>query len=320
MWRSSWGLRWGNGRRQAGKSPWASSVFLTLEPSDNRVTLRWTKDVPWNNTAFVIHRRKPFQTQFDSIATIDSLYFVDRDLVNGEQYCYYVETIGSYEINTVDSPLVNLSQINCTVPIDNIPPCAPSFILTGSCEFEELNLRWASTSTDCDSDVVGFRIYRSITLNKDFELIEEIDDPAVNTYSKKGSIAGCYYVAAIDSAGNESVFSNQECIDYCPIYELPNVMTPNGDGINDLFVPKPGYRYVDSVDFQVYNRWDQLIFKTSDPALNWNGENSESKELVSDGIYFFICQVFERSLEGPKRRVLKGTISIIDSKEAQNFK
>ncbi len=49
------------------------------------------------------------------------------------------------------------------------------------------------------------------------------------------SFAGCYYVTAVDRSGNESRPSNTVCKDNCPYYELPNVMTPNADGKNDLF-------------------------------------------------------------------------------------
>ncbi len=310
----------GNGRTFAGKSPWASSVFLSLTPSDNQVTLNWLEDIPWINSQYTIFRKKPFSAQFDSLTTIDSNYYVDKNLVNLEEYCYYVKTYGAYESNSVDSPLVNLSQISCSVPLDNIPPCPPNFSIQGDCEFKEMTISWASPNTVCDSDLVGFRIYRSPFIESEFEMIEQINDPNTNSYRMNGSISGCYYVAAIDSVGNESRFSSKECIEYCPIYELPNVFTPNGDGINDLFVPKPDYRYVDSVDFQVYNRWDQMIFRTNEPDINWNGLNADSDELVSDGIYFYICRIWVLTLDGPEEKLLKGTISVINSKKAQNFK
>lgn len=310
----------GSGRRLAGKSPWASSKFIELTPSDNQIRIDWSGNVSWINTQFTIYRKLPNANQFDSIAQIDSTYFIDENLVNGQRYTYFIRTIGSYEINSVDSPLVNLSQEAYTEPIDNTPPCSPAFNIKADCSFGELEINWSVANAICVLDIVSYRIYRSEGLKEEFQLIEEINDPTVMKYNSSNDIAGCYFVSAIDSAGNESVFSKRECVEYCPIYELPNVFTPNGDGKNDIYVPLPNYRYVDSVNFQVFNRWDQRVFKTQNPQLNWNGLNSESDELISDGIYFYICEVFEQSIEGPQKRILKGTISVINSKEAQNFK
>ncbi len=310
----------GNGRQLSGRSTWASSVFLTLQPSDNQIELNWNADVPWINQTYTIFRQLPAGGSFDSIATIDSLYFIDENLTNGAEYCYYVKTSGSYEINGVDSPLVNLSQIACSIPEDTIPPCGPDFALDAECEFDNIEINWTVPTTDCASDVVSFKIYRSETIEGDFELIADMNDPLARSYTFSGEVAGCYYVSALDSAGNESIYSNQLCSDYCPIYELPNVFTPNGDDKNDLFIPLPGFRYVDSVHFQVYNRWDQKVFETNIPELNWTGENLENGELLSDGVYFYVCEVYEKSIEGPKLRILKGPVSILNSKESSDFK
>lgn len=309
----------GNGRVFTGSSSWASSVFLNLIGRDNEIQLNWNADVPWINKTFTIFRSLPSSNTFDSLTTIDSLYLIDQNLTNDRQYCYYVKTSGSYELNAVDSPLVNLSQIACTRPQDTIPPCPPDFALDADCEFDKLEISWEVSNLNCAADIVSYRIYRSETLDGEFELLTNITDPNDSTYAFSGEIAGCYYVSGVDSAGNESVFNERLCTDYCPIYELPNVFTPNGDGKNDLFVPLPGFKYVDSVHFQVYNRWDQKVFETDVPELNWNGENMENGELLSDGVYFYVCQVFEQSIEGPRLRIIKGPVSILNSQRTAEF-
>jgi len=51
---------------------------------------------------------------------------------------------------------------------------------------------------------------------------------------------------------------------------MPNAFTPNGDGLNDVFKPTfigPSNSY----DFRIYNRWGQLIFKTTTPGVGWDG-------------------------------------------------
>jgi gliding motility-associated-like protein len=124
-------------------------------------------------------------------------------------------------------------------------------------------------------------------------------------------LAGCFAVSALDSVGNESVHSNTVCKDNCPQYELPNVFTPNGDGANETFKPFPNYRFVESIDLQIFNRWGNLVFKTTDPAINWNGTNEQGKALAA-GTYYYVCSVYERRVSGTVLRadVLSGYIEI----------
>ena len=64
---------------------------------------------------------------------------------------------------------------------------------------------------------------------------------------------------------------------------VPNVFTPNGDGVNDVFYI-PGYNLV-SFDLKIYNRWGSLLFETTDPKQGWDGSY---KGVVVSGVYVFI--------------------------------
>ncbi|MBK9590277.1 MAG: gliding motility-associated C-terminal domain-containing protein [Crocinitomicaceae bacterium] len=104
------------------------------------------------------------------------------------------------------------------------------------------------------------------------------------------------------------------CIDNCEgYYELPNIFTPDGDLVNDLYHPLLPIKFVDSVEFKVYNRWGELVFETSDPYLNWNGTDMESGKKLNDGVYFYTIVVYEIKLEGLIPRSWQGGIQIINS-------
>jgi gliding motility-associated-like protein len=138
-------------------------------------------------------------------------------------------------------------------------------------------------------------------------------DDTVFVNSNLTSVAGCYAVIAFDSVGQSSPF-NTFCVDNCPLYSLPNVFTPNGDGINDLFTPLEPYRYVKDIDINIYNRWGQLMFHTTDPNINWNGKVNNTGGDCPDGVYYYICVVNEIRLEGIIPVNLKGFIEILRSK------
>jgi gliding motility-associated-like protein len=51
---------------------------------------------------------------------------------------------------------------------------------------------------------------------------------------------------------------------------VPNVFSPNGDGINDrLFINLVGVRSIKY--YRIFDRYGKLIFETSDPGQGWDG-------------------------------------------------
>ena len=301
----------------------ASSVFLTIEPTDNTNILSWSENVPWTNFNYTIFRENDLGG-FDSIATVLEPPYRDEGLINGTEYCYYVRSAGTYGIDGLASPLLNNAQRDCSIPIDNIAPCPPTLEVTNGCDTqtdcsdeESLanTLNWVNPMDLCEEtdDVVGYRIYYAPVEGSDFEFIASIDDSRLTVFDHKPEIgiAGCYAVTAIDTFLNESDFSNIICVDNCPFYQLPNAFTPNGDGQNDVFRPYP-YCFIDRVEFTVFNRWGQVVFTTNDPDLNWDGNNLQG-QLLEDGTYFYSCRYFEQRVTGiqPGPEILKGYIELI---------
>lgn len=303
-----------------GSTSSASSVFLTTAPADKKVNLSWQAVVPWTNYRYDIYRATPAGSntyvKIDSTVTTS---YVDTGLVNGINYCYKIVSIGQYSDTTIIRPLYNSSQIMCETPIDNVPPCQPTLSVTNDCELFQNSLSWTNPNNSCSTDAAQYNIYFSSTLNGELELIYNSNDinqtTFVHEYIFEGipSVAGCYAVTAIDSTGNESPVINKVCVDNCPVFELPNVFTPNGDGFNDLFSSLP-YRYVKDVDFKVYDRWGLLMFETKNPDIVWDGKNTSTKTMCSDGTYFYVCTVNEIRLEGITPRTLTGFIQLIQQK------
>jgi len=123
-------------------------------------------------------------------------------------------------------------------------------------------------------------------------------------------IAGCYAVTAVDSVGNESLRSATICVDNCILYELPNVFTPNGDGINDLYVSNNLNDAIQQVDMKIFNRFGHLVYQTTDPAINWNGSYKNTGADVAAGVYYYICDVYEPRINGVMVRALTGFIHL----------
>ncbi|MFN5635850.1 MAG: gliding motility-associated C-terminal domain-containing protein, partial [Flavobacteriales bacterium] len=54
---------------------------------------------------------------------------------------------------------------------------------------------------------------------------------------------------------------------------VPNAFTPNGDGLNDLFIPViSNPEQAKYYQFDVFNRWGQIVFSSNKPGEGWDGK------------------------------------------------
>lgn len=83
--------------------------------------------------------------------------------------------------------------------------------------------------------------------------------------------AGC-----IDTTSRKYLIANSVAV--------PNSFTPNGDGFNDFFVVKGLAAFPES-SLNIFNRWGNEVFNTTDYNNNWSGED------VPDGVYFYILKL-----------------------------
>ena len=291
----------------------ASSVFIKTVPKDRKMRIEWDEFVPWKNYDYVIYRQNQ-SGGFDSIGHTPNRFYVDSNLINGQTYCYKIKSTGEYSSNNFTKPLYNFSQYTCDKPVDNEPPCPPQLIVEGDCKTVENTVIWNDVKKTCGSDFARYTLYYSPTLNGDFVKIYTTTNAEDTVFLHTGlsSIAGCYTITATDSNGNISDFSVKVCmdIDSCRPYRLPNIFTPNGDGFNDKFHPYP-YDFVDKINLVIYNRWGVPVFTSEDPDINWDGRDMNTNKECSEGVYFYVCEVFEQRLEGIVKRDIKGTVTLI---------
>jgi gliding motility-associated-like protein len=303
---------------EVGSPAHSSSLFIEGSPGNKRMTIMINDSTPWENNQYVIYRKSSDELctmnalPFDSITTVTNNFYTDYGLTNGEFYRYVVKSIGEYQLDFIPKPLINFSQEICVSPQDTTPPCAVNLTLNSDCDLLQNYLNW-TVNASCAGDVDNFLVFWSDSYEGELILIDTIEDNQTGTYIHQPplSLGACYVVSAQDSAGNYMKPERlvRVCIDECNYYELPNVFTPNNDGINDIFKPFP-YKFVEKIDLVIYNRWGNEVFKTNDPDINWDGIDAGTGKTVSDGVYYYLCDVYEKRLSGTEIRNIAGLIRI----------
>lgn len=73
---------------------------------------------------------------------------------------------------------------------------------------------------------------------------------------------------------------------------IPNVITPNGDGFNDVFQINSPYWSCRFRSIKIVDRWGRTVYSTSDPEFKWEGNGA------ADGQYFYFIEFEENSVNG----------------------
>jgi gliding motility-associated-like protein len=110
---------------------------------------------------------------------------------------------------------------------------------------------------------------------------ESFEENPKHTYTSEGEYEVTLTVTDIFGCSAE-VKKKISVFDYYLV--VPNVFTPNDDGINDYFFPK--YINIESLEFWILNKWGETIFYTNDMnSPGWNGKINQ--EIGTPGNYVY---------------------------------
>jgi gliding motility-associated-like protein len=106
-------------------------------------------------------------------------------------------------------------------------------------------------------------------------------------YSYSGP--GTYNVQLIvtNAAGCLDTVMATVIVDYNEGVVIPNIFSPNGDGINDsFFITHNGFK---DFHIDIFNRWGQKLYSSDAANFAWDGKDTNG-QYVSDGTYYFILK------------------------------
>ena len=199
----------------------------------------------------------------EGLANVTEAEYVDGDVVCQEEYNY------SITAQSGDGAISTSNVLALTAIAENTP-AAPDGLdarLSGS----NARLNWPGLA-----EADEYFIYRS-EAGGPFVLIDSIQASAsqqltfTDPQQLDFDVRYCYQISYRDECANESIQSDEACVvlpRQARIF-FPNAFTPNGDGLNDIFVYEASL--LTSVRFSIFNRWGELLFFSEEIGTGWDG-------------------------------------------------
>ena len=118
-------------------------------------------------------------------------------------------------------------------------------------------------------------------------------------------IQGTYSITVTDANDCHVIVNSLALIDHVgDCIKIPNVFTPNGDGVNDTWVIENIWMFPEAYIY-IFNRWGQLMYEGRGYDEPWDG--SYRGHFVPSGTYLYIVNL--ENLE--KDRAYTGSVTIL---------
>jgi gliding motility-associated-like protein len=220
------------------------------------------------------------ENQNISICSGDSTFIGGAFQTESGQYTDTLTAIGGCDSIVITSLLVNPIPLITAEDVDILPCQSAQLFASGG-----LTYSWTPDSTLSCSNCP-----------------DPIATPSETTaYVVNGTIEGC--------TGTDTVVVSVEEIDVSESVKVPNIFTPNGDGLNDFFQIELG-DCIELIEVRIFNRWGQLVFESLDATELWDGESSSDTD-ISEGLYFYLITYRVLDNAGFSDQAIDGSVTIL---------
>ena len=117
------------------------------------------------------------------------------------------------------------------------------------------------------------------------------------------SQAGSYEVTIGNDCATATTINMEVESTNC-LVSMPNVFTPDGDGLNDFFAPVSD-GFVEILQFKIFNRWGNVVFDKNNQE-GWDGTN-DGKSVPSD-VYVYTIELINGD---GSRELLSGDVTLV---------
>jgi len=274
-------------------APTESAYVVTATVEENRaVRVDWEPFPVEDLIEIFLERSDDGGLNWNTLATLPAteLTYLDEDVE--------VQTLSyAYRLRARDS-------CGFTTPYGNL---GKSIVLSADAASFSRSLEWTAYEAWPD----GVDYYEIQVFNEGSGQWEQVDVvPGTQlsyddgrTFLDQGQY--CYRIIAHELGGRQATsVSNETCTGIDPRLHVPNVFSPNGDGVNETFQIKGVY--IQQANVKIFSRWGRQVFEASSLEDAWDG--THGGQAVPEGVYVIAVEAIANNGQPIKHR---GTITVI---------
>jgi gliding motility-associated-like protein len=260
---------------------WINADYATVTEK-NRISLSFSIDPSSEIDTFALERKTGYSGSFQQIAQITGTN---------------IKSV-TYTDNTAKTNVLNFYKLSAVICKNHRVSSnnASNIVLDSQNDGNEIILKW-NKYHDWLGNVSTYRVYMDTgggfsekASTGPADTIYSLSIPEIMYNLKQGK--ACFYTVASE-AGNpygitgESI-SDTTCISIKETITVPNIFSPDGDGLNDLF--KPVITFAPSTyQLLITDRQRKTVFETRDYNESWDGSTGGS--IVSKGVYLWFLKL-----------------------------
>jgi gliding motility-associated-like protein len=192
---------------------------------------------------------------------------------NGDTTANINVTQGTYTLTvTASNGCSNTTSSTPTIVGSQFPDIAADFTFTPQSGLPPVEVTFTNTTLNGTSYVWDFGNGATSTLQ----------DPT-NTYGTGGSYVITMVATDINGCTDTALYTIT--FDGESVLIIPNIFTPNGDGVNDLL--RITAQSIDTFNMTIFNRWGQLMAQIDWLGGGWDGTTMAGIE-CPDGVYYYV--------------------------------
>jgi gliding motility-associated-like protein len=233
----------------------------------------------------------------------------DTSICGAISFPLFTGDAGTIWSTGVTGPTITVTQPGRYIAENkNLCGSAKDTIVIGQFALPTVNIGRDSTICDSVTLSVGNGNYTSILWNTN-DTTPSIVVSTSGVFTVRVANANC--------TNTDSVRIKKDC--FYDVY-IPTAFSPNGDGVNDVYVPLSNIKGMVVIDFVIFNRWGEKVFESKDFAptyivatnaptditKGWNGLFKGELAQQDDYVYFFTAKMPDDEV-----KIYKGTFALL---------